>query len=66
MPFRYAYGLNNIYAIHVRVEFDEVGEIKQVFHQDFNIEYPILKVDKGRKEIIFQHLGTNKKYRIMY
>lgn len=66
MPFRHAFGLNNLYAIHVRVELDEKGDIAQVFHKDFNIEYLILRIDKCKKELIFQHTKNKRKYKIKY
>lgn len=68
MPLRYAVGLHAPYEIQVRVEVDENGETKQVLHQYLNIEYPIVRVgaDKtGAKVIIFKHVGSSRKYKII-
>ena len=66
MPFRYAVGLNNMYAIHVRVELDEKGDVLHICHQDFDIYYPIVKVDKERGLVYFRHPENKKKYKARY
>lgn len=66
MPFRFVVGLNNLYAIHVRIEMDELGNVRQVFHQDFDIQYPIVKVDKIRGEVVFRHPKNRRKYKARY
>lgn len=66
MPFRYVVGLNNMYAIHVRVDVDEKGDVHHVFHQDFDISYPIVRVDKIHGEVFFRHPKNKRKYRARY
>lgn len=66
MPFRYVVGLNSMYAIHVRVELDERGEVRQVFHQEFDIQYPIVRIDKIRGEVTFKHPNNKRKYKARY
>jgi hypothetical protein len=66
MPFRHVVGLNSMYAIQVRIELDEHGNVRQVFHQEFDIAYPIVRIDNLRGEVTFKHPNNKRKYKARY
>jgi hypothetical protein len=66
MSFSTAVGLNQSYALFVRLDIDDKGFVQHVLHQNLELEFPIVSHHPVRRELIFKHPSNRRLYTLKY